>query len=67
MNKYKIEITKTFCIDVYSKTEEEAKRLAENELERQEALNIQHYAQTGDTEFTAYEVSETDDPFNPIN
>ena len=64
MKKYKVEITKTFCIDVKAKTEDGAKYLAEDILESIEAKDQQHYKQTGDTEFMVYDVTDTDDPFN---
>ena len=64
MKKYKVEITKTFCIDVKAKTEDGAKYLAENILESIEAKDQQHYKQIGDTEFMVYDVTDTDDPFN---
>lgn len=67
MNKYKIEITKTFCIDVFAKDEETAKSLAERGLENLEATDQQHNYQTGDTDFIVYDVTDTEDPFSPID
>ena len=64
MNKYKVEITKTYCIDVKAKTEDGAKYLAEDILEGLEAKDQQHYKQIRDTEFMVYDVTNTDDPFN---
>jgi len=66
MKKYKVEITKTFCIDVYEEDEEKAKNKAEIGLQELEKVDRQHYNQTGDTEFLVYDVTDTDDPFNPI-
>ena len=64
MNKYKVEITKTFCIDVKADNEESAKDRAEIGLVELEAKDRQHNNQTGDTEFMVYDVTDTDDPFN---
>ena len=66
MKKYKVEITKTYCIDVKAKTEDGAKYLAENILEGLEAKDQQHHNQTGDTEFMVYDVTNTDDPFDEV-
>ena len=66
MKKYKVEITKTFCLDVLGESEEQAKSIAENSLESLEKDDKHHYNQTGDTEFLVYDVTETDDPFDPI-
>lgn len=66
MQKYKIEITQKekYLIDVYATSETEATELA------QEAYSNGNYQETGDieTETTAiYDVTNTDDPFYPIN
>lgn len=66
MKNYKIEITKTFCIDVKAKDEETAKIKAENILSEFEKDDLQHYHQTGDTEFNVYDVTDTDDHFDPV-
>lgn len=66
MNKYKVEITKTFCLDVEAENEEQAKDLAENDLIKLEVEDRQHYYQTRDTDFTVYDITNTDDPFNPL-
>jgi len=64
MNKYKVEITKTFCLDVRADNEEGAKNFAENMLTGLEKIDQQHYKQTGDTDFLVYDVTDTDDPFD---
>jgi uncharacterized membrane protein len=64
MKKYKVEISKTFCIDVKAKNGEEAKDRAELDLEELEKEDNQVYSQTGDTIFTVYDVTDTDDHFD---
>lgn len=71
MNKYKIEITRTetFVVDVYGENEKEAKEKAMTFFEEIKKDNIEHYYSTGDiTEevSTVYDVTGTDDPFNPF-
>jgi len=66
MKKYKVEITKTFCIDVLAENEGDAKGRAEIKLESLEAKDLQHYHQTGDTGFILYDVTDTDDPFGRL-
>jgi uncharacterized membrane protein len=63
MKNYKVEISKTFCIDVKAKNEEEAKERAEISLEELEKRDKQVYSQTGDTIFMVYDVTDTDDFF----
>ena len=65
MNKYKIEITKTYCIDVLADNQREAENIAEQRLDEMMLAGTEHYNQTGDTIFTGYDVTNTDDPFNP--
>ena len=64
MEKYKIEFTQaeTFIVDVLAKTEKEAIEKAEKEWEKG------NYQETGDLSVsigTVYNVTKTDDPFNP--
>lgn len=64
MNKYKVEFiqTETFIIDVLANDEKEAIKLAE------EKWNNGDYQETGDLIVetgTIYNVTNTDDPFNP--
>ncbi len=61
MKSYKIEIEKTYCIDVQADTDKEAEDLAETMLDSYMKNGIEHYHQTGDTVFTAYDVTGTDD------
>lgn len=66
MQKYKIEITQKekYIVDVYATSEAEATEIA------QEAYSNGNYQETGDleTETTAiYDITNTDDPFDPIN
>lgn len=67
MNKYKVSITKTYTIDVLAKDGAEASNLAETFLDAQMLAGVEHYYQTGDTDFHAYDVTLTDDPFNAVN
>lgn len=66
MQKYKIQFTQKedFIIDVLATSQEEATRLAH------EAWNIGNYQETCDIEVDIsgiFDVTNTDDPFNPIN
>lgn len=68
MKKLKIEITKTYCIDILcdnETTQEQAIEQAENILDRKMLGGTDHYVQTGDTEFQVYDVTNTEDPFDP--
>lgn len=67
MKKYKVSITKTFTIDVLADDTKIAEELAEMELQYLEEKDMQHYNQTGDTEFECFDVTDIDDDFNPIN
>jgi len=64
MNKYKIEITKTYAIDVLAKNGLEATNKAEEILDADMLAGTEHYRQTGDTDFSIFDVTDTDDPFN---
>ena len=66
MSKYKVEFTQkeTFIVDVFAKNEDEARARAE------EGFSAGNYQEVGDCAVevsTVYDVSETDDPFDPIN
>lgn len=65
MNKYKVEITKTYCIDVLANNTAEAIEKAEPVLDQKMLLGTEHHYQTMDTDFVVYDVSDTDDPFYP--
>lgn len=70
MKKYKVEITKTYCVDLLAKedtAEETLIEQAEIRLDTAMANKTEHYLQTGDTEFTVFDVTNTDDPFHPNN
>jgi len=66
MKNYKVEITKTYCIDVNAKDEKDAEKIADNILDEMESNDNQHYNLTGDN-YTIYDVTNTDDSFNPEN
>jgi len=72
MNKYKVEftITTNYVVDVLAYTEDIAKEIATTNFAGIKANNIEHYYQIGDTDeqiTTVYDVTNTDDPFNPQN
>ena len=72
MKKYKVELieTATYIIDIKAKTEAEAIALAEKHFEALQADGIEHYYNSGDgglTIGTVYDVTNTDDPFSPLN
>lgn len=64
MKKYKVEFlqTETFIVDVKAKNEEEAIKKAEKEWDNG------NYQEAGDCKVSVnatYDVTNTDDPFNP--
>jgi hypothetical protein len=70
MNKYKVEIVKkdTFVVDVEAKNEEEAVTKAQEKWLEIGESGTEHYYQHDKTEVetgTVYDVTNTDDPFNP--
>jgi len=73
MRKYKIELTQSekFVVDVLAENETQAKEIVSkcfNEIVENEQEH--YYSQTGgmETELSyVYDVSETDDPFDPEN
>ena len=69
MKKYKVEMIQkdTYIIDVLAKNEKEAEKKANKKWNKIYASGTLHYFQT-DTELetgTIYDVSNTDDSFNP--
>ncbi len=65
-NKYKVEFkqTETFIVDVYAKDQEEAEELANG------YFSEGNYQDTGDCETlidAVYDVTNTEDPFYPVN
>ena len=70
MKKTKISITKTYTIDLLTgdnQTEKEIQQEAETYLDTYMRTGTDHYYQYGDTEYTLYDVTNTDDPFDPVN
>ena len=70
MNKYKVEIIQTekYIVDVLARNEDEARGMAEEKWNEIAKSGTAHYHQDGDTEMdygTIYDVTNTDDPFNP--
>lgn len=76
MNKYKVqfkEVTTTlYCIDVLAENEQEAEKKAEPILQKKFENGTYHYYET-EADVTipelsmVYDVTNTDDPFNPEN
>ncbi len=69
MKKYKVEIVQktTYIIDVLAKDEDTAKILAETKWNTAAQDGIHHYHEIDQSiDFgTTYDVTHTDDPFNP--
>lgn len=65
MNKYKVQITKTYCIDLLAENEKTATDTALEKLDEYMLAGEEHYYQTGDTDIETFDVTNTDDPFNP--
>ncbi len=72
MKKYKIEIeqTETFVVDILAENEEQAQEMATEYFSKIKNGGMEHMYQIGDTDWntgTIYDVTNTDDPFNPMN
>jgi len=72
MNKYKVEftITTNYVVDILADTEDIAKEIATTKFADIKASNTEHYYQSEDTDeqiTTVYDVTNTEDPFNPQN
>lgn len=70
MHRYKVEIIQTekYVVDVLAKNEAEARGHAEEKWNKIAGNGTAHYHQQGDTEMEygiVYDVTNTDDPFNP--
>ena len=70
MNKYKVEFKQvhTYVVDVLAEDESKAKELAGEKFKEIQSHNVEHYHETEDPETevsTVYDVTNTDDPFNP--
>jgi len=70
MNKYKVEFlqTETFVVDVLAKNEEEASIKATKKFSEIKQQEMEHHHQIGDTDWNTgniYDVTDTDDSFNP--
>jgi len=62
---YKVEVTRTYCIDVVADDSDTAQAKAEIHLDAEMLEGTEHNLQTGDTVFQVYDVTNTDDPFDP--
>ena len=72
MNKYKVNIitTHSYIIDVLSDSKEQAEKIALEHFNVLESQGMEHYNESDDVEKRAritFDVTETDDPFSPIN
>lgn len=70
MNKYKVEFTQTstYVIDVLAESQQEATDKATAKFYELENAGTLHYCETGNGGLevgTVYDVTNTDDPFNP--
>jgi len=70
MNKYKVEfeVTARYVVDVEAESEQEATDKATEKFADIKLHSMEHYHQVGDTDEqvgTVYNVTNTDDPFNP--
>lgn len=71
MNKYKVEFTQTgtYIVDVWAVNEIEAREIAKLGWEKIKKNGVEHYHEYGDPEeeiTTVYDVTGTDDPFDPV-
>lgn len=70
MNKYKVQITKTYTLDILANDTQEAENLASTHLESLMTNGVEHYYE-GETQFETFNVNDTDDGadeyFNPLN
>lgn len=66
MNNYKVQFTKTYVIDVVAHNEEEATVKARGELTQKQYLGIDHFNET-DEDIVVFDVTDTEDPFDPEN
>jgi len=64
MKKYKVEITKTYIIDVLANDRQEAENKASEVLDVLMRNGTEHYKE-GEAFYQTYDVTNTDDPFNP--
>jgi len=67
MQNIKVQITKTYCIDIIAKDNTEALEIAKHILDERMLAGTDHYYETVDPEYTFFDVTNTDDPFNPDN
>jgi hypothetical protein len=72
MNKYKVEFIQkeTFIVDVLAENEEKAREIAKKCWQDINDKGVGHFHQVGDMETedgTIYNVTVTDDPFDPVN
>ena len=70
MKKYKVEFieTRAYVIDTLAESEDEAIDKATHKFSEIKQSRTEHYYQVGDTDWSSnnvYDVTNTDDPFNP--
>lgn len=64
MKKYKVEISKTYTIDVLADDRQDAEYKASEVLDTLMRNGTDHYKE-GETFYQTYDVTNTDDPFYP--
>ena len=67
MQNIKVQITKTYCIDVIAKDNIEALELAKPILDQKMRNGTDHYFETVEPDYIFFDVTNTEDPFNPDN
>ena len=66
MNKYKVQITKTYCIDVKAIDQRQAQEKADTYLFNSLQEGMGHYLEAGDQDVVVFDITNTDDNFNSI-
>ena len=67
MNNYKVQFTKTYVIDVMAENEERARMIAEPILDEKMRNGTDHYYEQEMPDVVFFDVTDTEDPFNPEN
>ena len=65
--KFKVQFTKTYVIDVWSGCEKRAEKLATSYLNDKVRDGVDHYYETETPDIVCFDVTNTEDPFNPEN
>ena len=65
--KFKVQFTKVYVVDVWAGCEKGAEKLATSHLNEKMRDGIDHYYETETPDITCFDVTDTEDPFNPEN